>query len=165
MSASQASVHVAVPPDQLYALVADVTRIPEWSPETHATEWKAGSTRAEPGARFVGRNRFGWLRWSMPCVIETADPGRELTWSTLYMGRKITRWSYRFEARDGGTEVTESYASVDKIPEPFNALSGLLFRRHTDWMPENIKLSLERLKTVAESTAPTPAAAAAGGDN
>ena len=158
MFESQASVQVAVPPDQLYAMVADVTRIPEWSPETVKTEWKEGSSRAEPGAHFVGRNKFGRIQWSMPCVIESAEPGRELTWSTLYRGRKITRWTYRFEPRDGGTEVTESYSESGRIPQPFHAIYGLMFRRHDKWMPENIKRSLERLKEVAESKVAAPAA-------
>lgn len=162
MVSSQASIQVAVPPEQLYAMVADVTRTPEWSPETHSTEWSEGSSRAVPGARFVGRNRFGAVRWSMACVIEVAEPGRELTWSTVLMGRRITRWTYRFEPRDGGTEVTESYAEVGGVPEPLRSILRLLFRRHDRWMPENIRRSLERLKAVAEASVPVAGAAARG---
>jgi uncharacterized protein YndB with AHSA1/START domain len=157
----EANIHIAVPPDQLYAMVADVTRTPEWSPETHTVEWRGDTTRAEPGARFVGRNRFGWIRWSMTCVIETAEPGRELSWSTMTMGRKVTRWTYRFEPRDGGTQVTESYTEVAKLPSPVSAVVGVMFRRHDEWMPENVRRSLERLKAVAESGSSQASTAAA----
>ena len=156
----EATIEIAAAPDQVYALVADVTRTPEWSPETHTVEWRDGNTMAEPGARFVGRNRFGLMRWSMPCVIETADPGRELSWSTRTMGRKVTRWTYRFEPSAGGTRVTESFTDVDKLPGPVQAIVGVMFRRHDNWMPENIRRSLERLKGVAESRSGAAAPAA-----
>ena len=150
---SETSIEVAAPPDAVYAMVADVTRIPEWSPECHSVAWKDGSTRAEPGAQFVGKNKFGMWRWSTTCVVEAAEPGRELTWSTVSMGRKNTRWSYRFEPAGGGTRVTESYASVEPYPKPIEALLRVMFRRHDHNMPENIRQSLERFKRVAESDA------------
>ena len=35
----EASLHVNVPPEKLYDLVSDVTRMGEWSPETVRCRW------------------------------------------------------------------------------------------------------------------------------
>ena len=59
----QARIEMAAPPDVVYALVADVTRLGEWSPECYRCQWLDGVTAAVPGARFHGYNRRGGLRW------------------------------------------------------------------------------------------------------
>jgi uncharacterized protein YndB with AHSA1/START domain len=150
-----ASIRVDVPPPRLHAMVADVTRIPEWSPETVRTGWIGGASEARPGARFTGQNRFGWLRWSTTVEVESCVAGRELVFSTIVMGRPHTRWRFRFEPVDGGTEVTESYETVNELRQPVRAIVGLVFRRHDGWMPENLRRSLERLKAVAERPVPS----------
>ena len=154
MAQAAATIRVGVPPERLHAMVADVTRIPEWSPETVRTSWTGGATEARPGARFKGQNRFGRLRWSTTVEVEACEPGRELAFSTIVMGRPHTRWRYRFEPVDGGTEVTESYETVNELRQPVRAIVDLVFRRHEEWMPENLRRSLERLKAVAERPAP-----------
>lgn len=44
---------VAAEPERLYALIADVTRVGEWSPECHSCRWLGDVTEAEAGARFL----------------------------------------------------------------------------------------------------------------
>ena len=45
-----ASIHVSAQPDAVYALISDVTRMGEWSPETRSCEWLDGASgvRSEP---------------------------------------------------------------------------------------------------------------------
>jgi len=74
------SVVIRATPQHVYDLVADVTRMGEWSPECYRCEWIGRTARAEPGARFKGYNRSGLIRWSNVSEIVTADRGRELAW-------------------------------------------------------------------------------------
>ena len=62
--------------DTLYALVTDITRMPEWSCETFGTHWLDGATSAEVGARFAGKNRLGRNSWTTKPTIVAADRGQ-----------------------------------------------------------------------------------------
>ncbi len=48
------TVTIAAPPEQVWDLVTDVTRIGEFSPETFEGKWTRGSTGPEVGAHFAG---------------------------------------------------------------------------------------------------------------
>jgi len=79
-----AEVVVDASPEAVWAVLADVTRIGEWSHECRGAEWLDGAGAAAPGVRFRGRNRAGSLvRWARVCVIRTVDPPRELAWETV----------------------------------------------------------------------------------
>ncbi|MEY2406750.1 MAG: Polyketide cyclase / dehydrase and lipid transport, partial [Acidimicrobiaceae bacterium] len=43
---SEARVHIDADPEVVYGLVADVTRMGEWSPETVSAAWLDGATEA-----------------------------------------------------------------------------------------------------------------------
>ncbi|MFI2710610.1 SRPBCC family protein [Micromonospora sp. NPDC018662] len=99
------SVHVSrtVPasPDRVYALVSDITRMGEWSPETYAARWR------EPGRRFTGSNRIGpFYRWRMTATVTEAVPGRVFGFATAWPSS--SSWRYELEPVDGGTRITES---------------------------------------------------------
>jgi hemerythrin-like domain-containing protein len=54
--ADRATVTGLVPPEAVWAVLADVTRVGEWSHECRSVRWLDGS-HGGPGARFRGRNR------------------------------------------------------------------------------------------------------------
>ena len=56
------SVVVACPPDTLYNMVSDVTRMGEWSPICRACWWDEGSG-PRAGAWFTGRNEVPGRVW------------------------------------------------------------------------------------------------------
>jgi Polyketide cyclase / dehydrase and lipid transport len=93
----EVAIEVAVAPERLWGLIADVTRMGEWSPECRRCEWTEGAVGPEVDARFIGHNRQGLLRWSRVCEITASDPGREFAFRTLFKGAESTRWRYRFE--------------------------------------------------------------------
>src|SRR3954451_9011251 len=75
----RASVDIAAPPAVVWALVGDVRRMGEWSPETRQVDLLDGATEPGVGVRFRGRNRRGVLqRWSTRPVIRVFEPEREL---------------------------------------------------------------------------------------
>jgi uncharacterized protein YndB with AHSA1/START domain len=105
------SVDIAAPPELVYDLIADVTRMGEWSPECYRCEWLDGANAPSIGARFRGYNRRGGYRWERTAVVDTAERGREFTFTTLNdrSGRAETRWHYTMEPSPTGTVLTESF--------------------------------------------------------
>ncbi len=149
---AETSIVIDAPVARVWDMVADVTRIPEWSPVCHKVEWIDGSSAAVVDARFRGHNRLNGARWSRDCVITVAAPGEELAFHTLVKGEESTRWRYRFEPDGATTTVREAYQVV-MMPlwvRLFRRLPGAAAKsdRDTAW---NISTSLERLKAIAEA--------------
>jgi Polyketide cyclase / dehydrase and lipid transport len=145
--------HIEAPPEEVYDLVADVTRMGEWSPECQQGEWLNGATGPAVGASFKGKNRHGRARWSTSPRVVVADRGHEFAFVVPdSSGRDTVRWTYRFEATDSGTDVTESYEVLRDLPKLFL----LSFRwvmgvkdRPAD-LEVNMQKTLGRLKTAVE---------------
>ena len=142
-----ASTHIAAPPETVYALISDITRMGEWSPETVKAEWIEGATGPAAGARFKGTNRVGPIRWSTRPTVEVADPGREFTFHTGKPGKPATRWSYKLTPSGDGTDVTESWQEVPEIPV-IGALITPGFRVRS--LNKGCAKTLARIKAAAE---------------
>jgi uncharacterized protein YndB with AHSA1/START domain len=153
----EASLYIDAPPDRLYDLVSDITRMGEWSPECVGAEWDEGSTSAVAGARFSGRNRNGDNEWVTPNTILVAEPGREFTWVVGTADFQVCRWSFRFQPANGGTDVTESFelgtvevgftSAVLEAPE--DERQGMVDARR-EVLVNGMQHTLERLKASAE---------------
>ena len=68
------SVVVARSPEEVYALVSDVTRTGEWSPTCVACWWDEGDG-PQAGSSFTGRNVTPERTWETRSRVETAEPG------------------------------------------------------------------------------------------
>src|SRR5438270_7737862 len=101
----EARVHVEAPPERLYEMVTDVTRMGEWSPETVSAQWVDGSAGPTIGAKFRGKNKRR-AGWSTTCTVTAAEPGHEFAFT---VGKGQTAWRYRFEPSGSGTDVVESF--------------------------------------------------------
>lgn len=99
---------ISAAPEQLYALVSDVTRMGEWSDENTGAVWKKGSGPAV-GSVFVGKNELDGKRWATKCKVTDATPGDRFAFEVKSSGFPIARWEYQFEAVEGGTKVTERW--------------------------------------------------------
>ena len=157
MSVVSSSIVIDAPVDQVYALVSDITRTGEWSPECARCRWLDGATSAQEGARFRGTSRNGWRRWSTTSTIRTAGAEAGLTWDVTYLGRPVARWRYGFEPlADERTRLTESVADQRerwlRLVSPW--ITG--FRDRAARNTDSIDTSLERIKAIAEH-APRPA--------
>ena len=144
------TVHVDAPPERVYALISDVTRMGEWSPECQRCEWQEGATGPAVGAKFKGWNKQGFMRWSTVAEIKAADPGREFAFSTSSGGKESTRWRYRMTPSDGGTDVTESYEAV-YVPTYVKFAERLFMRDRPQQLERGMQATLERLKAAAEA--------------
>src|SRR5688572_14580311 len=107
---------MAAPPEAIYALVADVTRMPEFSPEVTECRWLDGATGPAVGARFAARNKFtrGPAVGNKP-VITAVDPGRLISWSRTEPFGGTVEWTYELLPHEEGTEVVESYRAVKPV--------------------------------------------------
>jgi hypothetical protein len=99
------SVVVGRPPHEVYELVADVTRMGEYSPVCAECWWDEGDG-PRVGAHFTGRNVLPERTWETRSEVVAAEPGREFAG---VVGPQIARGGYTFTAVDGGTEVVESW--------------------------------------------------------
>lgn len=136
----QATLHIDASPEALFALVSDVTRMGDWSPETVACEWLDGADGPGVGARFKGTNKMGPFTWSTtPTVIEVV-PGKVFAFDA-----GSTTWRYTFTEDNGGTSVTESFVMREGWR---SGVASLVGRRNA--LLRGMQKTLERLKKAAE---------------
>jgi hypothetical protein len=146
------AVEIAAPADLVYDLIADVSRMGEWSPECYRCEWLDGVTAAAPGARFRGYNRLGPYRWERTAVVDEADRGREFSFTTLddRTGREETRWRYTMNQTLSGALLEESFQFVWCSVR--NRMSEALIPRGRQ-VNRGIQATLARIKRAAEADA------------
>lgn len=143
------SITVAAPPEQVYALVSDLPRMGEWSPECTRVTWSAGTTGPAVGARFVGHNRVGAVRWFTQGRVVDAVPGRRFAFSVHFGPVPISLWTYGFEPADSGCRVTESW--TDHRPAALRLLFRPIFGNRVPRNEHGIHTTLVRLKSAAEA--------------
>ncbi len=104
-------------PDEVYAVVSDVTRMGDFSPECYKCEWNDDGAEAVPGTTFTGHNRLGEREWSSHCEITAAEPGRLFVFDVgPSADAKYVRWSYALEPDGAGVRVTESFELLSMPP-------------------------------------------------
>jgi uncharacterized protein YndB with AHSA1/START domain len=100
---------VAAPAEKVWAMVSDLTRMGEWSPENTGSKWLKGATGPAVGVRFKGKNQQGWRRWSTAGKVIECEPGRKFAFDVFAAGFNVARWTYRIEPTEGGCKVEETW--------------------------------------------------------
>ncbi|MEL6982138.1 MAG: SRPBCC family protein [Actinomycetota bacterium] len=144
-TAGSASVEIEASPAAVYAILTDLSRISELSPECYRAEWEGDATGPEAGATFRGYNRNRDHEWDAGCVVLAATPGEEWAFEVPAGDGRSTVWRYQIAATDSGCEVTESFDSPILDGEFFQKMN-----RH-DLLVKNIARTLDNLKAVAEA--------------
>jgi uncharacterized protein YndB with AHSA1/START domain len=145
---------INAPAEHVWDLLSDVTRMGEWSPETHSCHWLDEAAGPVAGARFTGSNAHRGRRWRTTCTVVTADRGREFAFDVAggpFL--PVARWRYEFVPRDGGCEVIET--SIDRRG-PLLRLYGRMALGIADRAEHNRRTmaeTLARLKSAAEAPA------------
>lgn len=147
---------IEAPSGRIWDLLADVTRMGEWSPECYRVRWLDGATSpAQVGARFKGSNKTGPLRWSMTCEVKAAERGREISWSTIWRGHEVVRWTYRLEPSGAGTDVIESFEALS-WPLYVRFFEDIVMRDRDARREAAMRMTLARIKKVAETEGAPP---------
>ncbi len=103
------SATVAAPAQRVFALVSDLARMGEWSPEATGGRWIAPAQGPALGARFRGKNARGFRRWSTVATVTAYDPPRRFAFDVVAVGFTVSGWAYTIEPDPAGCTVTEAW--------------------------------------------------------
>lgn len=145
----RAEAHVAATPAEVWAALADVSRMPDWSPELVAMRaLLPGGLRV--GQQYVGLNRRGVVVWPTRSVVAELAPGRRVAWDTRSSG---ARWIWELHPDGDGTRVVHTRP----VPRRLTRLSGLFAGAllggaagHADELEEGMATTVARLKAAVE---------------
>lgn len=144
------STEVRADADRIYAVVADVTRIPEWSPETTRAQWLAPD-------RFRAWNRRRLGRWQTVANIVAAEPGHKFSFVVQAMGGDWTQWTYLIEpgSTPATTRLTETVRMCVPLPWPVVVFEHffLFVRDRRADLQKNLDASVGRIRTIVEAGA------------
>lgn len=147
----EVTLHMEAGPEQVWALVSDVTRIGEFSPETFEARWTHGASGPEVGARFKGhvkRNGVGPVYWT-PCTVTRCEVEEVFEFSVGLDANPINTWGYTMQPENGGTRVTEYFRLT---PVWYLRIYWLLLGRLRGRTNERgMRTTLERMKAVVEA--------------
>src|ERR1700735_5072602 len=154
---------MAVSAERVWALVSDVTRVGEFSPETFEAEWLGGATGPELGARFrghVNRNGRGPVYWTV-CTVTACEPGREFGFAVAGpRDRILNTWRYQLAPSGEGTDVTESFELPDMlVTRLYWMVAGSARGRSNE---AGMRVTLEKIKAVVESAEPDGSSGSTG---
>ena len=143
-----ASIEVRASADQVYAVISDVTPIPEWSPETRRAEWLAPD-------RFRAWNSRRLGRWRTVANVVEAWPEHKFSFVVQALGGDWTQWTYLIEpgSTAGTTRLTETFRMC--VPLPFAAVVFeylfLFVRDRRSDLQANLDLSVNRIRNIVEA--------------
>ncbi|HUR72947.1 MAG TPA: SRPBCC family protein [Sporichthya sp.] len=106
------SIDIAAAPEVIFAMVTDLPRMGEWSPENRGGQWQKGATEAAVGARFLGNNVNGTKKWDVAVEVSELAPPTRFAFRTVWFGMAIARWSYDLRPTPDGCTVTESWEDL-----------------------------------------------------
>jgi len=102
----QESIEIGRSPEALYDLVADVSRMGQWSPVC------TGGAYDEDGEWFTGTNAMGEASWDTRCRVVVASRGHEFTFINHGLDGRVemVRWGFQFDPLDEHrTHVTQTW--------------------------------------------------------
>jgi len=146
----RAEATIAAPPDKVWALIADTSRMADWSPElVTMLPLKSGGMRK--GQWYLGVNRRKAAVWPTRNVVGVLEPGRSLAWDTKTSG---ARWIWEISPAGEGTHVVHRRP----VPERITLVSNLYARfflggieDHADELEAGMARTVQALKAVAEA--------------
>ncbi len=144
------TIFIAASPEQVYNFITDVSKLGQLSSECVRSEWNAGQS-LDVGATFHGWNKAGDTTWDVDCEVTVVEPNKEFAFraGTDMLGENATLWRFVLEAKEGGTQVTESYeAPILAVPDhPVAQIPG-----RAEALTASIQTTLQSLKAAIEDT-------------
>lgn len=149
----ECSASIAVSPERVYDLVADVTRMGEWSPENTGGRWLGDAIGPDTGVRFRGSNRKGLRRWTTTCTVTAAHRGQRFAFDVKLGPLPISTWEYVFRPEGDGTTVTEAWTDRRATWLRVAAVPVMGVPSRPRYNRRGMEATLAALKAAAESTA------------
>ena len=104
------------PPRKVWALVSDLPRMGEWSPENAGGKWVKCATGPALGAVFRGTNKNGIRRWSTRVTVIACEPSKVFEFAVTSGPLEVANWRYEFQATEAGCRVTQSRGRIAASP-------------------------------------------------
>lgn len=150
--------YVAADPLTVWGLVADVTNVGRWSPETVSASWLDGADGPAVGARFQGRNSRQ-RSWTTTCTVTGCVPGEVFCFEVGKVAKADTRWCYRFAPAGTGTSVVESF-EILRVPGRVGrwltkVATGVTWAEREADLVSGMRTTLERLAAAVGAPQPT----------
>ncbi len=98
----ETSVQIDAPPVKVWALVSDLPRLAEWSPQVVSSKVRDGGSMRE-GARLRNLNRRGLLIWPTNSKVLTFEPHRLIA---FVVTDNQAVWSFEIEPTATGSRLT-----------------------------------------------------------
>ena len=153
MTTGSASVVINQEPATVFALITDVSRTGEWSPECTGGRWVGSAAGPAVGAKFEGDNALvvGGMtlkRWTTTSEVTEYILGERFA----FLAEGYTTWRYDLEPVGDGTRVTESFDFTTA-----SATQRFLYEtvaRRPASMVKGMQKTLDRMKSHLEATTP-----------
>ena len=149
-----ASVTIDASPEAVFALVTDIDRMSEFSPELVSCRWLDGADGPAVGARFEAVNQLpGHKSWKNRPMVTVYEPSRRYAVSRTEPFAGTVVWSYDLSSEDGRTVLTESYQVTKRV----SRIGWLIIERGfggTDRrgaLARGMRATLDAIKRSAES--------------
>ncbi|MGW5341708.1 SRPBCC family protein [Streptomyces sp. NPDC004050] len=165
---SRAQIHLSATPAEVYAVVSDLARSGEWSPECLGGEWTTGEPGAV-GSVFRGENErsedvVAWApvvrgKWTTYAEVVAAEPGRTFQWAMHdSQGEKQDSvWGFTIEADGEGSLLVHHF----RMGTPTEGIRGItadmdadrkqqFFAEWGDKVAGDLAETLGRIKTVID---------------
>jgi uncharacterized protein YndB with AHSA1/START domain len=148
----EAGITIAAPPEAVWMVVSDVTRVGEWSGECRGCEWIGDAAAPAVGSRFRGRNRRGGMRWSRVNEVVLAEKPNTLVWRTVprFPYPDSVEWRLSLDKSATGTQVSQSFI-VRSIPRIMEWALWVVMPAHRD-RTGDLADDLARLKVLVEGS-------------
>jgi uncharacterized protein YndB with AHSA1/START domain len=141
---------VNAPPEQVWDLLTDFDRLPEWSPELlKMVPLKRGGLRL--GQWYLGVNRRKAVVWPTRSVVAELVPGRTIAWDTKSSG---ARWVWEVAPAGESTHVVHRRPVPARLTLGSKVFAGAFLggsAGHADELEEGMARTVARLKAAAES--------------
>ena len=143
----QAQIDINAPVEKVWQLIADLNRMPQWSPQYRLMK-AFGPVR--PGTRTFNLNRRNRLFWPTTSTVTEVIPERKLAFRVNANG---TIWSYELEPTTDGTRLVESRHAENGVKPVSNLTINALFGGVPSFereLVDGMNASLARIKAAAE---------------
>jgi uncharacterized protein YndB with AHSA1/START domain len=144
----QAQIDIDAPVAKVWALVSDLSRMPQWSPQCRMMR-PLGPVRQ--GTRTINFNRRNRTFWPTTSTVTEVIPEEKIAFRVNQNG---TIWSYELEPTASGTRVVETRHAENGVKAAANMTINALFGGVPNFegeLVDGMNESLSRIKAAAES--------------
>lgn len=153
----EVSLTVAAPPERVWALASDVTRVGDWGAECVGAEWVDGAEGPAVGARFLGYQVREDREWQTISVVIESERGVSFAWAVGDPASASATWRYQLGCDGSGGAVVwyrvvmgpGSSGLTAVIAEMPDREESIIAHRLTEHQ-RNMTATLEAIKRAAE---------------